>query len=59
MNIQDYFLSLLLFILAIHIIYCYYFLTLMLDIYEKQEYNYTNNYTNNYIYKPNISYAKI
>jgi hypothetical protein len=55
MNIQDCFLSLLLFILAIHIIYCYYFLTLMLDIYEKQEYNYTNNYT----YKPNISYVRI
>ena len=55
MNIQDYYLSLLLFILLIHITYCYYFLTLMLDIYEKKEHNYTNNYT----YKPNISYVKI
>ena len=48
MNIRDYFVSFLLFILTLNAIYCYYFLTLVLDAHinvnvnVNPEYNYTN-----------------
>jgi len=54
MKFGDYLLSFLLFLLLLNIIYCYYFLKLVLDPYKNTKiytntnnnYNYKNNYTN-------------